>query len=107
MSRAGRFDADSRTTDDAPMPSPEDIAQSQQVTEPLADGKGDGSALASALGAAMLGLDQAIRRAPPAQVVAAEHQPGRSFAGDDGDFIIVIPGVGKLKPANTKTHPDD
>jgi len=90
MSRAGEVDPDSKLVDERSLPSAEDIARSQQVTQPLAGGSGVGSAAASALGAAMLGLDQAIRREPPAQVVAADHQPERSLAGDD-TVIIEIP----------------
>ena len=55
----------------------------------------------------MLGLDQAIRREPPAQVVAAEHQPERSIIGGDGDLVIEIPGVGARTPEISRERADD
>jgi hypothetical protein len=45
----------------------------------------------TAVGAAMLGLEQALRREPPAQVVAAEHVPERAQIGVGGGLIIEIP----------------
>ena len=103
MSKPGTPDPEPRPSDARVGPSAEDIAHSQLQTEPLAGGGGIGSAAASALGSAMLGLDQALRREPPAQVVAAEHQPQRSLPGDD-DLIIEIPRLAPEHPSATASR---
>ena len=55
------------------------------------DGPSSGTSVASAIGTAMLGLEQAMRREPPAEVIVREHQPERGHSGADGDFDIVFP----------------
>jgi hypothetical protein len=59
--------------------------------------------LGTAIGAAMLGFEQALRRQPPAEVLAAEHMPQRGSIGLDGDLIIDFPepltGSGTQLPA--------
>lgn len=47
----------------------------------------------TAVGAAMLGFEQALRREPPAEVLAAEHMPERDHAAHDarGEVIIESP----------------
>ncbi len=35
----------------------------------------------AAIGAAMMGFEQALRREPPAEVMAAEHMPSRGSVG--------------------------
>jgi hypothetical protein len=67
------------------------------VTDPLVPGSARPDSLsstnhvASAIGTAMLGLEQAMRRDPPAEVIVREHQPERGHSGADGDFDIVFP----------------
>ncbi len=59
----------------------------------------------TAIGAAMLGFEQAIRRQPPAEVLAAEHVPQRGSIGLDGDLVIDFPeplaGAGDGLPATS------
>jgi hypothetical protein len=45
----------------------------------------------TAVGAAMLGFEQALRNEPPAEIMAAEHMPERGRTGDDGRLIIEFP----------------
>ena len=46
----------------------------------------------TAIGAAMLGFEQALRKEPPAEILAAEHMPERDQAtGNDGDLVIDFP----------------
>jgi hypothetical protein len=51
----------------------------------------------TAVGAAMLGLEQALRNEPPPEVMAAEHLPERGRSGDagadeaDGGLVIEFP----------------
>lgn len=45
----------------------------------------------TAVGAAMLGFEQALRNEPPAEILAAEHMPERGHSGQDGDLLIEIP----------------
>jgi hypothetical protein len=46
----------------------------------------------TAVGAAMLGFEQALRNDPPPEVMAAEHVPERGqVGGDDGELIIEFP----------------
>jgi hypothetical protein len=46
----------------------------------------------TAVGAAMLGFEQALRNDPPAEVMAAEHVPERGQSGDDAtDLVIEFP----------------
>jgi hypothetical protein len=56
----------------------------------------------TAIGAAMLGFERALRREPPAEVLAAEHVPQRGSIGLDGDLVIDFPaplaGVGERLP---------
>jgi hypothetical protein len=39
----------------------------------------------------MLGFEEALRREPPAQVMAAEHAPERGRIAADGGLLIDIP----------------
>jgi hypothetical protein len=50
-----------------------------------------GGRMAAAVGTAMLGLEQAMRREPPAEVVVREHQPERGLSSHDGDFTVEFP----------------
>ena len=43
----------------------------------------------TAVGAAMLGFEQALRREPPSEVLAAEHMPERDLSTDDGDEVVI------------------
>ena len=58
----------------------------------------------TAIGAAMLGFEQALRREPPAEVLAAEHVPQRGSIGLDGDLVIDFPaplaGAGERSPTS-------
>jgi hypothetical protein len=65
----------------------------EDVTEPL-DAlpalKGGGTA-GGILGAAMFGLEAALRREPPAQVRVKETQPQRGLSGSNDDLVIEFP----------------
>jgi len=52
-----------------------------------------GNTFGAAVGGAMLGLELALNRQPPAEVVAAEHQPERGLIDADGRLVIEIPDV--------------
>jgi len=43
------------------------------------------------LGAAMFGLEAALRKEPPAQVRVKESQPQRGLAGSDDGLVIEFP----------------
>ena len=43
------------------------------------------------VGTAMLGLEHAMRREPPAEVIVREHQPERGLSGADPDLILEFP----------------
>jgi hypothetical protein len=43
----------------------------------------------TAVGAAMLGFEQALRREPPPEVLAAEHVPERGHVTCDGDEVTI------------------
>ena len=43
----------------------------------------------TAVGAAMLGFEQALRREPPPEVLAAEHMPERDLSTDDGEEVVI------------------
>jgi hypothetical protein len=45
----------------------------------------------TAIGAAMLGFEQALRSEPPAEVMAAEHAPELGRCGEDGAVLVVFP----------------
>ena len=74
---------------------PADAATGAEPIEPpVPDGRehaSPGSRAASMVGTAMLGLEHAMRREPPAEVVVREHQPQRGVSGADGDFDVVFP----------------
>jgi hypothetical protein len=46
---------------------------------------------ASAIGSSMLGLEQALRSQPPAQVLAWEHRPVRGSVAGDGGIALEFP----------------
>jgi hypothetical protein len=48
------------------------------------------STFGTAVGAAMLGFEQAIRSEPPAEVIAAEHAPELGQSGEDDGMVIII-----------------
>jgi hypothetical protein len=79
---------------------PEDIDFPEDIDDPPRDdgaargipGAGrPGGAIGAAIGTAMLGLEQALRREPPAEVVVRAHQPVRGLAGRDGELVIHFP----------------
>ena len=45
----------------------------------------------TAIGAAMLGLEQALRSQPPPQVMAVRHAPIRGLSGQDDGPVLVFP----------------
>lgn len=45
----------------------------------------------TAVGAAMLGFEQALRKGPPPETVAAEHVPERGSPGLDQGRVLVFP----------------
>ena len=65
-----------------------DAEQPEDTLEPLTLRKGG---FGTALGAAMLGFEQALRNEPPAEILAAEHMPERGGSADDGGLVIEIP----------------
>ncbi len=80
------------STDDAV----EDAAAEEDAAGPLST-KGS---FGTAVGAAMLGFEQALRNEPPAEILAAEHMPERGHAGQDSDLVIEVPEplAGKDRP---------
>jgi hypothetical protein len=50
-----------------------------------------GTGLATAVGTAMLGLEEALRSQPPPAVMAAEHRPIRGLSGQDHEVLLVFP----------------
>jgi len=50
-----------------------------------------GTSFGTAIGAAMMGFEQAIRSEPPAEVMAAEHMPARGQVGLDGEVVLEFP----------------
>ncbi len=52
----------------------------------------------TALGASMLGLEQALRDGPPPQIQAVEHTPDRRADSGDSDLVIHFPET-RTKPA--------
>jgi len=71
--------------DDEPAlePAPEDL----RTTKPA----GLGGRAAAMVGTAMLGLEHAMRREPPAEVIVREHQPERGLSGADPDLVLEFP----------------
>ena len=59
------------------------------MLKPLVLGK---NSFGTAVGAAMLGFEQALRNEPPAEILAAEHAPERDYSGDGRGFVIEFPG---------------
>ena len=45
----------------------------------------------TSLGSAMLGFEQALRRDPPAEIIAAEHVPERGYTGEGTPVVIEFP----------------
>ncbi len=45
----------------------------------------------TAVGAAMLGFEQALRSEPPPEILAGEHVPERGLGGQDADLVIEFP----------------
>ena len=66
-------------------PDSDDEAVSEEPIEALSMKNSFGTAV----GAAMLGFEQALRREPPPEVLAAEHMPERDLSGDDGDEVVI------------------
>jgi len=85
----GDPDASGSTREDAirpPTPADEQAAAvSGAPAKPLATSFG------TALGAAMLGFEQALRNEPPAEVMAAEHMPSPGQISGDGEVVIEFP----------------
>jgi hypothetical protein len=59
----------------------------EETTEPLTLKDSFGTAV----GAAMLGLEQALRNEPPPQIQVAEHTPDRRTVSGDDDLEIHLP----------------
>ena len=70
--------------DDAALePAPKDV--------PTTKSAGLGGRAAAMVGTAMLGLEHAMRREPPAEVIVREHQPERGLSGADTDLVLEFP----------------
>jgi hypothetical protein len=50
-----------------------------------------GGSIGGAIGAAMLGLEEALRSQPPPQVRVAEHRPVRGLSGREDEDVLVFP----------------
>jgi len=75
--------------DENPQIDTEDQATDAEASTPALTMRGS---FGTAVGAAMLGFEQALRSGPPPEVLAAEHIPERGYSGDaSGDLVIVIP----------------
>ena len=72
-----------------PAPEPVDTAREQQATEPLTLKDSFGTAV----GAAMLGFEQALRDEPPPQIQAAEHMPDQRTVPGNDDFELRFPDM--------------
>lgn len=66
---------------------PTDAPDDEPATKPLST-KGS---FGTAVGAVMLGFEQALRSEPPAEILAAEHVPERGQSGKEGGVIIEFP----------------
>lgn len=79
--------------DDAQRPrfGPADEPADSETREPVSEPLNVKDSFGTAIGAAMLGFEQALRREPPAEVLAAEHMPERGQSGDDSGPIIEFP----------------
>jgi hypothetical protein len=71
-------------------PDPERADDDAEPLETLPALRGSGS-FGGALGAAMFGLEAALRREPPAQVRVKESQPQRGRSGSNDGLIIEFP----------------
>jgi len=49
----------------------------------------------TAVGAAMLGFEQALRSEPPPEILASEHVPERGLSGADDAVVIEFPQEGE------------
>ena len=74
-----------------PGPDQADIDAAAEIDDDAIEPLKTSSGFASAVGGAMLGLEMALRDAPPPQVQAAEHMPERDHVGADGDVVIEFP----------------
>ena len=61
----------------------------------------------TALGSAMLGFEQALRREPPAEILAAEHMPERGHSGDGSKIGIEFPEDVTETPRRMSDSADD
>ena len=79
--------------DEAQGPSldPADRPTADESREPVSEPLNVKDSFGTAIGAAMLGFEQALRREPPAEVLAAEYVPERGQSGDDSGLIIEFP----------------
>ena len=55
----------------------------------------------TAVGAAMLGFENALRKGPPPETLAAEHVPERGeISGGDGELLIQFPEPMERRPTD-------
>jgi RimJ/RimL family protein N-acetyltransferase len=71
----------------APLPTRHKAADHGSSGDPLTMAGSFGTAV----GAAMLGFEQALRSGPPAQILAGEHMPERGGFGQDDGLVIEFP----------------
>ena len=64
-------------------------SQDEDVPEEPIEALSMKNSFGTAVGAAMLGFEQALRREPPPEVLAAEHMPERDLSTDDGDEVVI------------------
>ena len=76
----------------------------EPAIQPLVLGK---NSFGTAMGAAMLGFEQALRREPPAQILAAEHMPERDHSGDGRGFVIEFPEDDRATSGETSDQDRD
>jgi hypothetical protein len=62
-----------------------------------------GGSIGSAIGAAMLGLEEALRSQPAPQVSVEKHRPFRGLSGREGEPVLVFPD----EPISAADRPGD
>jgi hypothetical protein len=79
-------DEDDATRHEAASPGSAGVKRGQPLLSP--------SDFGTAVGAAMLGFEQALRSQPPPEVMAAEHRPIRGLTAEGDELELVFPDDG-------------
>jgi hypothetical protein len=75
--------------DDRTGPAPDQQDGPEATIEATIEALSMKNSFGTAVGAAMLGFEQALRREPPPEVLAAEHMPEREHVADDRDDVVI------------------